>query len=888
MPVVDAGLKSLDGVKSFPFVQIVRVNRNQVQTLRPLGALLNLVSVEATHNELEEVLDISPKALNLRSADLSFNRISQLRGTLEGYTNLTSLKLDGNMLQSVAGIQCLNYLEVLSIRDNELSTCDGLRELKSLRQLDVSGNALHDLGDLSALSRLEVLRSADNHLKALGNLESLQALQSLDIANNHFNTLEEIQELRPLPLLKSLLVAGNPMMDAADVRLHVLNILPTLVSLDGVAASAEEKVHAFNLHGVDNQALKSIRQKFFPDGELHDGGGANLPPTASLVTFSDPKITAALLSRTDYAAVDARVLVIPPAVAAQGVAPLAEALAEGCEGDLEIARACFVWTSTNILVPGDNLWVAGVPTFSEGVETHAETLLEGISGCWVEMQAKFHCALLRAMGLTANVVYGYGKGSSFQPGSRYLTPNHAWTAVEIEGMWWLLDTARCHFKFGMQFLSPPKEFIFSHYPLETRWQLLENPVSLNDFWDLAQCSPAFFLAGLKLLGDAKSTTDSSAGFPPHVLSIAVPEGVSLYHELVGRDGQEVWPAAAAATLGMGSLEHAGGDQEGGEGGKSAPGNCTTKQLLSVFPEAGDYRIMVSAERGGKRAPVMQMLVRASECETNCAVESHMPDFRDPICLPVERPEWNMRGCALVSPEHGTLRGNSQTSIEVFCSKADRMAVAFDRANALAESRLEWLPMERGEGPSGQAGFFRVNIVVPNQAGTAIVGGAYGSEEYVPLLDFTVQEAIVAIQAASHCRAPLHAPSLDEAGVAESKELFDRLDRKGTGSISKRDFLAAIKSDEGLRKALNVTARVDMKSEAMDNFSTLFHKISVGQPGGISWPEFAAATKKEGVEGEEEELVPVEELEKDEEMVAAAVKIQAVHRGRASRKGASQP
>ena len=34
----------------------------------------------------------------------------------------------------------------------------------------------------------------------------------------------------------------------------------------------------------------------------------------------------------------------------------------------------------------------------------------------------------------------------------------------------------------------------------------------------------------------------------------------------------------------------------------------------------------------------------------------------------------------------------------------------------------------------------------------------------------------------------------------------------------------------------------------------------------------------------EELVPVAELEKDEDMVAAATKIQAVHRGRAARKG----
>ena len=83
----------------------------------------------------------------------------------------------------------------------------------------------------------------------------------------------------------------------------------------------------------------------------------------------------------------------------------------------------------------------------------------------------------------------------------------------------------------------------------------------------------------------------------------------------------------------------------------------------------------------------------------------------------------------------------------------------------------------------------------------------------------------------------------------------------------------------------MTGRLDMKSEAMDNFSALFHRLDVGQTGTISWPEFAAGIKKSEAESVEE-LVPVEELERDDDMVAAAVKIQAVHRGRASRKGAA--
>ena len=90
-----------------------------------------------------------------------------------------------------------------------------------------------------------------------------------------------------------------------------------------------------------------------------------------------------------------------------------------------------------------------------------------------------------------------------------------------------------------------------------------------------------------------------------------------------------------------------------------------------------------------------------------------------------------------------------------------------------------------EGSPGRADFFRINVKVPNHAGTAIIGGAYaGSEEYVPLLEFIVQDAIIALQVISDARVAPKPSSLEEAGVAESKSLFDRLDWRGTGSILK--------------------------------------------------------------------------------------------------------
>ena len=89
--------------------------------------------------------------------------------------------------------------------------------------------------------------------------------------------------------------------------------------------------------------------------------------------------------------------------------------------------------------------------------------------------------------------------------------------------------------------------------------------------------------------------------------------------------------------------------------------------------------------------------------------------------------------------------------------------------------------------------------------------------------------------------------------------------------------------------------MEVSMPVMDHFADKVHKVSsvpapdevfvevckVFEARGIT-PVEAAAEEEVEVD-EEEELVPVAELEKDADMVAAATKIQAVHRGRAARK-----
>lgn len=86
-------------------------------------------------------------------------------------------------------------------------------------------------------------------------------------------------------------------------------------------------------------------------------------------------------------------------------------------------------------------------------------------------------------GLDCKIINGYGKlSASFKS---LKMPNHSWNAIKLNGKWYLCDAtwssgyvdSRYLFKFYYNdtfFLMPPEEFVKSHKPLNSMWQLLKN------------------------------------------------------------------------------------------------------------------------------------------------------------------------------------------------------------------------------------------------------------------------------------------------------------------------------------------------------------------------------------------------------------------------------
>ena len=114
------------------------------------------------------------------------------------------------------------------------------------------------------------------------------------------------------------------------------------------------------------------------------------------------------------------------------------------------------------------------------------------------------------------VIKGYSKSTDYLPGEEFVDTRYrnTWNAVYIAGGWRLIQcnwamlnlhsrAERETRKFFQDhyFLTDPDKFIFEFFPIEADWQLMEHPISLQEFEDLPLLRSTFFHFGLGLDGD---------------------------------------------------------------------------------------------------------------------------------------------------------------------------------------------------------------------------------------------------------------------------------------------------------------------------------------------------------------------------------------------------
>ncbi len=231
----------------------------------------------------------------------------------------------------------------------------------------------------------------------------------------------------------------------------------------------------------------------------------------------------------DYEAIDEWALNVP-ATERQTPERLAAYLVQPAQDDFDKARAIYRWLAANIVYDVQSYLCGALPPAGAGNTFQSgRAMCEGFSSLFEQMG--------KAVGLEVVTIHGWGKGYGYTPGQTFAQENHAWNAIKVGEEWHLLDPTwgGGYVNEGGQyvrdfedfyFLTPPEQFIYSHFPREPRWQLLAEPVSAETFLALVRPQPDFYRHGLELTenreGVIRSTGLTTLAFhaPPEAFMIA--------------------------------------------------------------------------------------------------------------------------------------------------------------------------------------------------------------------------------------------------------------------------------------------------------------------------------------------------------------------------------
>eukprot|EP00943_MAST-04B_sp_MAST-4B-sp1_P002235 g2235.t1 len=272
-------------LSSYKNLQDLNLSNAKIQSLAPLKYLHTLHSVDASNNEITEVLDFETPdgsvldtawtdgecyiGSNLIKANLSNNRIFKIRD-LSCFKSLTHLDLSNNRIQEIgSNLLQLEKIVTLNLSNNNLKMCDGIPQL--VQNLDLSANALTELSPLSNLIDLKTINVDKNRLTSLDELSECPFLQEVSAKSNWFTTFDVVSSLQSLEQLHSISLKGNPIeLQLSHYRARIILRLQGICRLDSVKVTATEKVKARVCVGEETNSRRNVHAKFLPLDLFYD------------------------------------------------------------------------------------------------------------------------------------------------------------------------------------------------------------------------------------------------------------------------------------------------------------------------------------------------------------------------------------------------------------------------------------------------------------------------------------------------------------------------------------------------------------------------------------------------------------------------------------------
>jgi len=162
----------------------VNINGNQYRTQ---GVYLDL-----NFKNIKEISQIKglEKLNHLEALNLRNNRIEEIKG-LDKLTNLKRLYLNGNKICEIKGLEYLNKLEILQLANNQITEIKGLDKLVNLKTLHLNNNRIKKIKGLENLKNLAFLELTENQITKIEGLDTLYKLDSINLNGNQIEDPDE-------------------------------------------------------------------------------------------------------------------------------------------------------------------------------------------------------------------------------------------------------------------------------------------------------------------------------------------------------------------------------------------------------------------------------------------------------------------------------------------------------------------------------------------------------------------------------------------------------------------------------------------------------------------------------------------------------------------------
>ncbi|KAM8977841.1 leucine-rich repeat-containing protein 23 isoform X1 [Sarcophilus harrisii] len=238
----DKELTDISLLSSYIHLRYVDLSENRLSDLSPLNNLTHLLWLKLDYNRLQSARMVELPYLQI--ASFAYNQIIDTEGIT--HPKLASLDLKGNNIKKITGLdpQKLSNLHTLELRGNQLESTLGL-ELPKLKSLYLAQNQLKKIEGIENLQQLSTLHLRDNKISELDGFSSeMKLLQYLNLRGNLVTNMSELIKLKDLPQLRALILLENPCTDETDYRQEALVHLPQLERLDKEFYEEEERAEA--------------------------------------------------------------------------------------------------------------------------------------------------------------------------------------------------------------------------------------------------------------------------------------------------------------------------------------------------------------------------------------------------------------------------------------------------------------------------------------------------------------------------------------------------------------------------------------------------------------------------------------------------------------------